>query len=227
MTANPILYSLQNCPYAMRARMAIFKSHQCVELRAIKLDNKPSEMLAVSPKGSVPVLILPKRHESQITGVIDESLEIMLWSLSQDDPHDLLDSANPKALSEMVDLITEFDHVFVPLSNAFGCAKRYHEANIIECRTACENYLNGLEQRLDCHCYLYSEQESLLDIALLPYLRKFSRIDKKWFREAPYPKLRAWLTRYVQSREFSKVMEQHELWLDNRKRILFGEREVR
>ena len=47
----PIIYSLQHCPYAMRARMAILLSGQAVSIRAIVLKDKPAEMLIASPKG--------------------------------------------------------------------------------------------------------------------------------------------------------------------------------
>src|SRR5690606_12591001 len=72
----PILYSYRRCPYAMRARMALRYAGIAVEIREIVLRNKPQAMLAVSPKGTVPVLVLPDGE------VIDESLEIMGWALA-------------------------------------------------------------------------------------------------------------------------------------------------
>ncbi|WP_350623958.1 glutathione S-transferase N-terminal domain-containing protein, partial [Pseudoalteromonas sp. 24-MNA-CIBAN-0067] len=80
----PLLYSLQHCPYAMRARMGILMAEQHVLLRAIKTKNKPPHLLQISPKGTVPVLLLPNNQ------VIDESLDIMLWALKQNDPYNLL-----------------------------------------------------------------------------------------------------------------------------------------
>jgi glutathione S-transferase len=68
----------------MRARLAILKSVHPVILRNITLSNKPIEMLAASPKGTVPILIVSPKL------VIEESLEIMLWTLGQNDPSDLL-----------------------------------------------------------------------------------------------------------------------------------------
>jgi len=79
-----------------------------------------------------------------------------------------------------------------------------------------------LESRLSQHSFLFGEKESLVDIALVPFLRKFARIDKQWFRDAPYPKLRIWLNNYLQSPMFSKVMEKQELWLDHREDVIFG-----
>ena len=59
----------------MRARMALKLAEIDVEIREISLREKPAHMLQVSPKGTVPVLVLPDGK------VIDESLEIMQWAL--------------------------------------------------------------------------------------------------------------------------------------------------
>ncbi|WP_413111765.1 glutathione S-transferase [Thaumasiovibrio sp. DFM-14] len=222
MTTTPILYSLQNCPYAMRARIAIFKAKQQVLIRAITLSNKPKEMLLVSPKGSVPVLVLQENGSSNTVKVIEESLEVMLWALSLNDPDNLLCADDDEALSAMMTFIARFEHEFIPALNAYGCAKRYHDENEDECRHACEVYLASLESRLIQYPFLFSSHESLVDIAVLPFLRKFARIDKAWFRQSPYPRLREWLNGYLQSQMFSKVMAKHELWLDNRENINFG-----
>ena len=92
-TSLPILYSLRNCPYAMRARIAIFKAQQIVMLRDIVLSNKPAEMITASPKATVPVLVLAN------TKVVEESLAIMLWALNETDPDNLLQSHNEHELS--------------------------------------------------------------------------------------------------------------------------------
>ena len=63
----------------MRARLAIYVSNIKVQLREILLRNKAPEFLLASAKGTVPVLITQKE-------VIEESLDIMVWSLKQEDP---------------------------------------------------------------------------------------------------------------------------------------------
>ena len=220
----PILYSLHNCPYAIRARFALLKAQQCVLIRSIKLDNKPSEMLEVSPKGSVPVLVISNRSQMETTQqkqILEESLDIMVWALSECDPNDLLNSSHPEALSKMLEVIGEFESHFVPAMNAFGCAKRYHEDNADELRKECERDLFKLESLLTQHSFLFSERESLVDIAILPFIRKYARIDKQWFRQSPYPNLKAWLNGYIQSPQFSKVMKNYDLWLDAREEQYF------
>ncbi|MGO2498533.1 MAG: glutathione S-transferase [Vibrio litoralis] len=210
----PVLYSLRNCPFAMRARMAIYRSQVPVLLRDIVLSDKPPEMLEVSPKGTVPVVV------TSCGTVIEESAEVMLWALSENDPEDLLLSTNPDMLDSMHGLIHQFDTEFKPCLEAYRAAKRYHEPNLVECRQACEKYLCELEVRLTQHSFLMADQESLADLALLPFIRQFARVERQWYLQSPYPKLRQWLNQYLQSKMFSKVMTKHELWLVNRRDIL-------
>ncbi|MCF7355054.1 glutathione S-transferase [Vibrio sp. CK2-1] len=210
----PVLYSLRNCPFAMRARMAIYRSQVPVLLRDIVLSDKPPEMLEASPKGTVPVVV------TNCGTAIEESAEVMLWALSENDPDDLLLSAEPEMLDSIRGLIHQFDTEFKPCLEAYRAAKRYHEPNLVECRQACEKYLCELEERLSQHSYLMADQESLADLALLPFIRQFARVERQWYLQSPYPKLRQWLNQYLQSRMFSKVMTKHELWLVNRRDIL-------
>ena len=206
----------------MRARIAIFKSKQPIELRDIVLSNKPDSMILVSPKGTVPVLVL----DQNLPTVIDESLDIMLWALQQSDPDDLLHNnktnAGTNQLTDMLSLIATFDHEFKTNLEAYRCAKRYHEDNLTECRNACEKYLQLIEQRLNQHTFIMSNKESLVDIALLPFLRQFATVERQWYLQAPYPKIRQWLNNYLQSPMFSKVMFKYPLWLDNEQTVIFG-----
>lgn len=221
----PILYSLHNCPYAIRARLALLKAQQRVLMRSIKLDNKPLEMLEASPKGSVPVLVTSQSEQkdgSAPNQELEESLDIMIWALGKNDPGNLLRSDNPDALPRMLEIIELFETQFIPVMNAFGCAKRYHEDNVTELRQVCEAELIKLESRLTEHAFLLSNQESLVDIAILPFIRKYARIDKQWFRQSPYPNLKAWLNGYIQSSQFSKVMKNYDLWLEERRDEFFG-----
>ncbi|WNC69696.1 glutathione S-transferase [Thalassotalea nanhaiensis] len=218
--ALPILYSLRNCPYAMRARVAIFKAKHTVLLRDLVLSNKPEEMLIASPKATVPVVVLENGT------VIEESLDVMLWALNKSDPDDLLrnkvNSGVDNSLSEMLNLINEFDNDFKDSLEQYKCAKRYKETNVVECRERCELYIKMLEQRLTSHAFLMSDKESLLDIALMPFIRQFARVERQWYLQSPYPKLRQWLNNYLQSPMFTKVMAKYPLWKDTHEDVLFG-----
>lgn len=213
---TPILYSLRNCPYAMRARLAIFRAQQKVILRDLVLSNKPQEMLTASPKGTVPVLVIAPAK------VIEQSLDIMLWALAQSDPDNLLHSHDPGALPEMLRLITTFDTQFKTCLEQYKCAKRYHEDTVVAWRQACEVYLQALEIRLNQEAFLFSAQPSLVDLALLPFIRQFARIERQWYLQSPYPKLRQWLNNYLQSAMFTKVMAKYPLWLETGETVFFG-----
>ena len=54
--SEALLYSFRRCPYAMRARLALRYSGVAVRIIEVSLKAKPAEMLALSPKGTVPVL---------------------------------------------------------------------------------------------------------------------------------------------------------------------------
>ena len=183
-------------------------------------------------------------HELAQTSVIEESLEVMMWALGQSDPDNLLQKKVPgevpgkgdyavedkeaeakddqSTLAEMQTFITQYDNEFKPCLERYRCAKRYHEDNLIECRQACEVYIQALEQRLNHNPFFMSVTESLVDIALLPFIRQFAQVERQWYLQSPYPKLRIWLNNYLQSRMFSKVMAKHPLWLETGENVIFG-----
>jgi len=204
----------------MRARIAIYKAQYKVILRDIVLSNKPQAMLSASPKGTVPVLVLDNKNQ---INVIDESFDIMQWVLSQSDPDDLLHHNDSAAQQDMLALASRFDHEFKSRLEQYKCAKRYQEDTLQSCRDACLPYLDDLEQRLARHSFLISQQESLADIAILPFIRQFARVERQWYRQAPYPHIRAWLNQYLQSKMFSKVMTKHTLWLESDEVVYLGD----
>ena len=208
---HPILYSLQNCPYAMRARLAILMSQQSVLIRAIVMKNKPAEMLALSPKGTVPVLVLDTETGTQ---VIDESLDIMLWALNLSDPDNLLYAEDAKALPEMLTIINKNDQQFKPNLERYKHAKRFHADDEEACRLQCEPFIQALEQRLSQHSFLMGSTPSLLDFALLPFVRQYSRVNKQHFKQGAYSHLNNWLKDHLQSQLFSRAMLKYPLWLE-------------
>ena len=177
----PILYSLRNCPYAMRARIGIHKAQLQIDLREVNLKQKPAEMIAASAKGTVPILVLD--NEQPPPTVIDESLDVMLWALAKNDPDNLLHLLDRSALPKMLVLIRLFDDEFKTCLNAYKAAKRYREDNVTEYRLACEVYIQELESRLAATTaqqpFLMSAQESLADIALLPFIRQFAKVERQ------------------------------------------------
>ena len=212
----PILYSLRQCPYAMRARMGLLLAEQKVMLRDIVMSNIPDEMLSVSAKGTVPVLLFDDGS------AIDESLDIMLWALKQNDPNNLLFEHDENAFSDMMGFIRRNDSEFVEALNKYKAASRYHDIDEVYCRQYCELFISDLEQRLMKYDFLMGATPSLVDYAILPFIRQFSRVDRKWYLQAPYPKLQKWLDKHYQNPIFSKVMKKYPRWLDNKESIVFG-----
>ena len=197
----PILYTFRRCPYAMRARLAITYAGIEVEHREILLKAKPQAMLNVSPKGTVPVLVLEGGQ------VIDESLDIMLWALQQHDPKDWL-SHQAQALT----LIDINDNTFKPWLDKYKYAERFPEHSKAYYRKQGETFLQTLETLLAQHTFLHASQPSLADYAIFPFIRQFAFVDKTWF-EQTYPKLQAWLSQHLQSSLFEKIMAKQPLWI--------------
>jgi len=197
----PILYSFRRCPYAIRARLAIKVSQIKVELREVLLKDKPDEMLAISPKGTVPVLLLPNGQ------AIEESREIMQWALSQNDPKNWLSN-----LQESYDLIDHNDHQFKPLLDLYKYADRHPENSRDVYREQTESFINLLDQRLRINQYLLSDKISFADMAIFPFVRQFAFVDKNWFDQTPYLKLRTWLEEMLTSEIFNSVMDKYSRW---------------
>jgi len=189
--------------------MAVLAAKQQVILRNIVLTDKPQAFIIASPKGTVPVLELASKM------VIDESLQIMLWALGENDPDNLLHVDDAGALTKMLALIEVFDQQFKSCLEQYKCAKRYHEDTVIEYRQACEQHLQLIEQALNQHAFVLSEHESLADLAIFPFIRQFARVERQWYLQSPYPKIRQWLNNYLQSPMFTKVMAKYPIWSEN------------
>ena len=195
----------------MRARLAILLAQQTVMLRAIVMQNKPPEMLALSPKGTVPVLVLDVTSETMNEAentetVIDESLDIMLWALKLNDPENLLYSQDADALAEMLQIIKNNDEDFKPKLEKYKRAKRFHGDDEEECRLQCEAFIQTLEHRLTQHEFLMGSTPSLLEYALLPFIRQFARVNRQLYLQGSYTHLQRWLNHHLQSRLFTKAM---------------------
>ena len=186
ITSTPVLYSFRRCPYAMRARMALYSSGIVCELREVVLRNKPETMLALSPKGTVPVLLTCEGK------VIDESLDIMLWALRQNDPEDWL-SPQHGSLEGMLALIERNDFEFKDHLDRYKYPVRYEGVDTVQERTKGELFLQDLEQHLSKNSCLFGAKLSLADFAIAPFVRQFANVDKSWFDQTPYTGVQDWL----------------------------------
>jgi len=217
----PRLYSFRRCPYAMRARLGLVFAEQKVELREIVLRDKPAQMLAISPKGTVPVLELPE-GESTKPRVIEESREILEWALAQNDPHGLLntDTAHANALIDQND--NEFKHWL----DRYKYADRHPEQSQLAYRQQGEVFLQVLEDLLAKHTYLLGNTISIADIALMPFVRQFAHVDRDVFYSLPYPHLHQWLLDWLEHPAFKQIMVKYTPWQEGDALVVFPRDEV-
>ena len=204
----PVLYSFRRCPFAMRARMALLVSGQAVELREIVLRAKPQAMLDASPKGTVPVLLLPDAT------VIDQSLDIMRWALARHDPEGWL-QGDDRAL------IDTFDGPFKHHLDRYKYPNR-HGSDPIEHRAAAIALLDMLDQRLAASAFLCGPLRTLADIALFPFVRQFAATDQAWFDTQPVPQVHAWLAGLIASDLFGAAMLRLPPWQPGDAPVLFA-----
>lgn len=210
------LYSFRRCPYAMRARLAIVLAELKVELREIVLKNKPTQMLAISPKGTVPVLELVETDGSS-RRVIEESRDILEWALEQHDPQAVLDvePASAQALIEQND--NEFKHWL----DRYKYSDRYPELSQLEYRERGELFLQVLETLLAKHRYLLGDTISSADIGIMPFVRQFAHVDQEVFYQLPYPHLQQWLRDWLQHPAFQQVMVKLPAWQEGDPLVVF------
>lgn len=202
----PVLYSFRRCPYAMRARLALAVSEQPCELREVVLRSKPAELLQASPKGTVPVLVLPGGQ------VIEQSLDIMLWALERRDPAAWL-APQKGNVDDMLELIAACDTEFKANLDRYKYPQRYDNVDALFHRQQCAAWLERLEQWLDERGgALFGEKPSLADAAIMPFVRQFSQVDRAWFDAQPWPNLQSWLAEWLHSPLFATVMVRHEPW---------------
>ena len=201
MEAIPTLYSFRRCPFAIRARMALVYSGVKVELREVKLSDMPDSMLQLSPKATVPVLALSDGK------VIDESIDVMHWSLSQSDPAQWIDMDEASK-----QLIWRIDEEFKPLLDCYKYASRHPELSQLEHRSRAEVFLNELNQLLCLHPCLSGNHYRLTDVAIFPFIRQFAAVEPDWFERCEYPAVRNWLNVMLDSDLFQAVMKKNPFW---------------
>lgn len=212
--SRPVLYSFRRCPYAMRARIALLAADIDVELREVVLRDKPQSMIDASPKATVPVLIL------QDGTVIDESLEIMVWALAENDPLEWL-SPESGTLDDMLALIAQNDGPFKHHLDRYKYFNRYEDADPAEHRRDAEKILNRLDGRLAVGKYLFGSRPALADFAIAPFIRQFANTDKEAFDAMPFVHLQRWLDDFLNSSFFERAMTKYDQWHEGDAPVIF------
>jgi glutathione S-transferase len=213
----PVLYSFRRCPYAMRARLVLMAAGLTVELREIVLRDKPQQLLAVSPKGTVPVLVLADGQ------VIDESRDIVTWVAAQHRQLPLFSPVFEGGLS----LLDQNDTEFKPWLDKYKYADRFPAQSQAHYRHQGEQFLACLEARLSAGArFLMGDNPSAIDLAIFPFVRQFAHVDKPWFDQCPYTQVHRWLGDWLDSELFASVMHKYPVWRADQPPQLFGPQSV-
>jgi len=195
--------------------MALLSSGLTFELREVLLRDKPASMLEYSPKGTVPVLVLPGEE------VIDESLDVMTWALGESDPEGWITAAQA-CEQEVAQLIDWNDGEFKSHLDRYKYSARYEGVDAREHRDEAERFLSELEGRLRTQKYLVGDQVSIADIALFPFIRQFANTDREWFDKLNYPALQHWLRQFLDSSRFAQSMLKLPPWAPRNPPTLIG-----
>ncbi len=201
----PILYSFRRCPYAMRARLAMASSGQSCALREVVLRDKVEEFLQTSPSATVPTL---KTLEGK---VIDESLDIMIWALSRNDPEGWL-APEHGSLDDMLELIYQSDGDFKTALDRYKYSTRYEGADSVVEKAKAADFLQELDNRLQNSSYLFGDRITLADMAIAPFVRQFANVDRDWFDGQDWPHLLRWLDGFLKSDHFNAIMDRYPRW---------------
>lgn len=186
----PLLYSFRRCPYAIRARLALAVGGVPHDVVEVALRAKPAALIAASTKATVPVLVLDDGR------VIDESLDIMRWALTQNDPEDWM-------AGDDVELIATNDDAFKRHLDRYKYAD---PADRGAHRDAAVALLSAYETRLAERANLAAERRTLADMAVLPFVRQFAGVDPGWFATLALPGVQRWLAHHLASPLFESVM---------------------
>lgn len=202
----------------MRARMALMHcGAQCV-LREVVLKNKPAHLLEVSSKGTVPVLLIPdKSDNSKRYRVIDESIDIMYWAMTENPLRDLANSEHWLAsetlnAGEITQLIEQNDVEFKQQLDKYKYSDRHPEHSREFYLEQAIPFLEKLDNILSHSPYLGGSEFRFPDAAILPFVRQFSMVDSTQFNALALPNLQRWLEQGINGALFLSVMDKLAPW---------------
>lgn len=207
----PLLYSYRDCPYCMRARLALASNNIPVRLREVKLPAKPQELLTTSPKGTVPVLVLADGT------VIDQSLAVMDWAIAQPDAQGNVDTMGlghhhtPQA--EIDALIEENDTRFAKALIRLKHPERFaEEQDSTDWGAVAEAFLRKLEQHLTRSSYLAGGHATKVDLAIVPFVSQFHGLKPQVFATGRLPHLEQWINSFHESELHHRTMRDFPAW---------------
>lgn len=210
MSKLPILYSFRRCPYAMRARLVLYSSGIQCELREVVLRDKPEEMIEISPKATVPVLQLSDGS------VIDESHDIAVWAIGQNDPNKW-----SGFLEEMSELVKVNDFKFKTHLDKYKYSSRNPELSKEEHRENAKFYLEHLESLLEKNGFLSADKQTVTDLVVFPFIRQFAFVDKEYFDDLKFERLKKWLEYHLNTDMFKNIMRKYKQWRSGSEIVYF------
>ena len=180
----------------MRARLSLYLARIEFFVYEISLRNKPEHMLKVSPKGTVPVLILGDNQ------IIDESLDIMIWAFSH---QGIMDKFLPqdKKISSL-SLINKNDTTFKKNLDSYKYS--YDDNKRENAFKRCLDYVSELDLLLKKNKYLLDDSPLMVDYAIFPFIRQFINVDKQRFENESLKNIYQWFNRILSSNEFEHIM---------------------
>lgn len=188
-----------------------------VELREVKLSNKPDALIEASPKATVPVLILANNNGGET--IIDESIDIMRWALAQNDPEGWL-------LRDDAALISRNDGPFKRDLDRYKYPERHcgeqTDFDSSAHRDAGAEFLAELNGRIAADGQLSGEKRNVVDMAIMPFVRQFANVDRDWFDGLDLPHLQSWLTGHLASDLFASIMIRPSPWKEGDPPLLFA-----
>ena len=201
MIEHPILYSFRRCPFAIRARCALAYSRIGYYHREILLKERPSKLFELSSKGTVPILELKEGI------ILDESIDIMIWAISFRD--DLGWFENNK--SSQLEMIKINDNDFKYWLDKYKYHSRHPEKSKEYYRGKCSVIIDKYENIFKGSKFLFGEKCSLSDVAIFPFIRQFSFVNKIWF-QGSFKRTNQWLNFFIESDEFNFIMKKYYVW---------------
>ncbi len=196
-----IFYSFRRCPFAIRARWAIVLSGIHVLLREVNLKNKPNELLMISPKGTVPVLMTSDNE------IIEESIDIMKWALLCNKNDDLIRDNNPSYQKQINTIIMENDTIFKYHLDKYKYSNNQHSHKISK------EILGNWSRNLEKSNWLVGEYQSIADIAIWPFVRQLRMVNPTEFdNDVKMFRIKEWLEYYTNHQNFNIVMRKIAFW---------------
>ena len=208
---NDILYSFRRCPYAIRVRWALLICEIKVEIREIDLKNKPLDFLNKSKTKTVPILI--KKNSE----VIEESLEIILWALSESKKEDIKIIYFPDNKKENIfEIINENDNEFKYHLDRFKYSSRYENINEEFHFRKAIKFIKRWNEIIAEKKYFFGDNPTIADWSIWPFVRQFKIACESQKRTNYFePPIKGWLDSFEKNTRFKSLMYKYELWKPN------------